>query len=37
VADAFIAGRLDGGFRHTYGAGAAVADSRAILERALPA
>jgi putative acyl-CoA dehydrogenase len=37
VADAFIAGRLDGGFRHTYGAGAAVADGRAILERALPA
>jgi putative acyl-CoA dehydrogenase len=36
VADAFIAGRLDGGFRHTYGAGAAVPDSRAILERALP-
>ena len=36
VADAFIAGRLDGGFRHTYGAGAGGADSRAILERALP-
>ena len=37
VADAFIAGRLGAPFRHTYGAGPAEADSRAILERALPA
>jgi putative acyl-CoA dehydrogenase len=37
VAEAFIAGRLDGPFRHTYGAGPALVDSRAILERALPA
>lgn len=37
VADAFIASRLDGTFRHTYGAGMAHADSRAILERTLPA
>ncbi|HMA15092.1 MAG TPA: hypothetical protein VKP12_09925, partial [Kiloniellaceae bacterium] len=37
VAEGFLAGRLDGGFRHTYGAGAAGADCRAILERALPA
>ena len=39
VADAFIATRLSGGFRHTYGAGIAAggqADSRAILERVLP-
>ncbi|WP_193367265.1 acyl-CoA dehydrogenase family protein [Pelagibius marinus] len=36
VAEAFIAGRLDGAFRHTYGAGGQVADCRAILERALP-
>lgn len=37
VADAFIASRVDGGFRYTYGAGAGTADSRAIMERALPA
>jgi putative acyl-CoA dehydrogenase len=37
VADAFVASRLGGGFRHTYGAGGAAADSRAILERTLPA
>ena len=37
VAEAFIAGRLDGGFRHTYGAGPEVAQARTILERALPA
>ena len=37
VADAFIASRLDGTFRHTYGAGMAHAESRAILERTLPA
>jgi putative acyl-CoA dehydrogenase len=37
VADAFIATRLQGGFRHTYGASPGKADTRAILERALPA
>jgi putative acyl-CoA dehydrogenase len=37
VAEAFIATRLDGGFRHTYGAGIAPADSRVLLDRALPA
>jgi len=37
VAEAFIAGRLDGGFRHTYGAGGSAAETRAILDRALPA
>ena len=38
IADAFIASRLEGGFRHTYGAGGiASSDTRAILERALPA
>lgn len=36
IADAFIASRLEGSFRHTYGAGIGTADSRAILERALP-
>ncbi|WP_420348900.1 isovaleryl-CoA dehydrogenase [Pelagibius sp.] len=37
VADAFISSRLVDGFRHTYGAGTAHADSRAIVDRALPA
>lgn len=37
VADAFVASRLGGGFRHTYGSGAAHADSRAIVDRAMPA
>ena len=37
VADAFIATRLTGGFRHTYGAGTTGADTSAILARALPA
>ena len=37
VADAFITGRLEAPFRHTYGAGPAPAGSRAILERTLPA
>ena len=36
LADAFIASRLAGGFRHTYGSGIAHADSRSFLERALP-
>jgi putative acyl-CoA dehydrogenase len=36
VSDAFIATRLDGGWRHTYGAGLSVADTRAIVERAAP-
>lgn len=36
VADAFLATRLGGSFRHTYGAGTARADPRAILARAAP-
>jgi len=32
-----VAGRLAGGFRHTYGCGAAHAGSRAIVDRAMPA
>lgn len=36
VADAFIASRLRGAFRHTYGAGIGAVDSRAVLDRALP-
>jgi putative acyl-CoA dehydrogenase len=35
VADAFVATRLDGGFRHTYGASMAGADTSAILARVL--
>jgi putative acyl-CoA dehydrogenase len=37
VADAFIATRLSGGVRQTYGQGLDWADTRAILERAWPA
>jgi len=37
VADAFIATRLAGAARHTYGQGLDGADTRAILARALPA
>jgi putative acyl-CoA dehydrogenase len=37
VADAFIATRLTGGPRQTYGQGLDWADTRAIIERALPA
>jgi putative acyl-CoA dehydrogenase len=37
VADAFIASRLRGGFRQTYGAGLGGADTRKILGRVLPA
>ena len=36
VADAFAASRLNGTPRYTYGSGAAHAESRAILDRALP-
>ncbi|MGE3066845.1 MAG: isovaleryl-CoA dehydrogenase [Hyphomicrobiaceae bacterium] len=36
VADAFIATRIAGAARHTYGQGLARADTRAIIERALP-
>jgi putative acyl-CoA dehydrogenase len=36
VADAFIGTRLSGDFRHTYGQGLEWADTRAILDRALP-
>ena len=36
VSDAFIATRLGGGWRNTYGAGLAHADTRAILARAAP-
>jgi len=36
VADAFITSRLQGAFRHTYGAGIGAMDTRAILDRALP-
>ena len=36
VADAFIASRLSGGFRHTYGSGVGHGDSRGILDRVLP-
>jgi hypothetical protein len=36
VSDAFIATRLAGGWRNTYGAGLARADTRAILARAVP-
>jgi putative acyl-CoA dehydrogenase len=37
VADAFIATRLSGAARHTYGQGLSGADTRAIVDRALPA
>ncbi len=37
VADAFMATRLSGGARHTYGQGLDGADVRAIIDRALPA
>ncbi len=37
VADAFIGSRLSGDFRHTYGQGVEWADTRAIVDRALPA
>ncbi len=37
VADAFIATRLEGHFRQTYGQGLDKADTKFILERALPA
>jgi len=36
VSDAFLATRLEGGWRHTYGAGLSRADTRAILARAAP-
>ena len=36
VADAFIATRLSGGPRQTYGQGLDWADTRAIVDRALP-
>ena len=36
VADAFIATRLSGAPRQTYGQGLDAADTRAIVERALP-
>jgi putative acyl-CoA dehydrogenase len=36
VSDAFLATRLTGGWRNTYGAGSARADARAILARAAP-
>jgi putative acyl-CoA dehydrogenase len=36
VADAFIATRIAGGPRHTYGLGLEWADTRAIVERAAP-
>jgi putative acyl-CoA dehydrogenase len=36
VGDAFLATRLGGAWRHTYGAGLAKADTRAILARAAP-
>jgi putative acyl-CoA dehydrogenase len=36
VADAFIASRLGGSFRQTYGAGIAGTDTAAILKRVLP-
>jgi putative acyl-CoA dehydrogenase len=37
VADAFIGSRLSGDFRHTYGQGVEWADTRAIVDRTLPA
>jgi putative acyl-CoA dehydrogenase len=37
VADAFIATRLSGSFRHTWGQGLGRSDARAIVDRALPA
>jgi putative acyl-CoA dehydrogenase len=37
VADAFMATRLGGGARHTYGQGLDGADVRAIIDRAMPA
>jgi putative acyl-CoA dehydrogenase len=36
VSDAFLAARLGGGWRHTYGAGLARADTNAIVSRAAP-
>ncbi|HSD93149.1 MAG TPA: isovaleryl-CoA dehydrogenase [Methyloceanibacter sp.] len=36
ISDAFLATRLTGGWRNTYGAGSAHADTRAILARAAP-
>lgn len=36
VADAFIGSRLQGSFRHTFGAAIGAVDSRAILDRAWP-
>ncbi len=36
IADAFIATRIAGGWRHTYGVGLGHADARAIVERAAP-
>jgi len=36
VADAFIATRLSGHARHTYGQGLDWADARAIVDRAFP-
>jgi putative acyl-CoA dehydrogenase len=36
VADAFIATRLSGHARHTYGQGLAWADAHAIVDRAFP-
>jgi len=36
VSDAFLATRLDGGWRSTYGAGSSAIDARAILDRATP-
>jgi putative acyl-CoA dehydrogenase len=36
VADAYLATRLSGGPRQTYGQGLDAADTRAIVERAFP-
>ena len=36
VSDAFLASRLDGQWRCTYGAAAIGGDARAILDRAMP-
>ena len=36
VADAFLATRVGGGFRHTYGTSAVAMDTNAILQRVLP-
>ena len=36
VSDAFLATRLQGGWRHTYGAGTHSIDRRAVLDRAAP-